>query len=93
MHIKAVVVIGDYETQANTINWYITVGTNDDPFTNTKFPPTVSVTPNTLNKWAKEVKIGAWGDTVSIVTASGTTKLVLGFAGIFASLFACGETN
>jgi hypothetical protein len=46
-----------------------------------------------LNKWAKEVKIGAWGDTVSIVTASGTTKLVLGFAGIFASLFACGETN
>ena len=50
MHIKAVVVIGDYETQANTINWYVTVGTNDDPFTNTKFPPTVSGTPTHIEQ-------------------------------------------
>ena len=57
MHVKVVLIIGDYETQANTQDWKLTVGNNPDPLLN----PQVFPLSGTSLTWATEVKVDAWG--------------------------------
>ena len=53
MHVKAVIILGDYGTKANTQDWILTVGDISDPMQN----PTIF----SSSVWATEVKVGAWG--------------------------------
>ena len=85
MHVKAVLMIGNYVTQANTKDWIITVGNNSNPNLNpTIFSSTI---------WARETKIGAWGQIVAIIRTTSTAPLQLGYVGVFASLYDCSITN
>ena len=78
MHVKAVLLIGDYGDPANTSDWILTVGDNVDPNLNPIIPSSSS--------WAKEVKVDAWGKFVAIIRKTATYPFVLGYVGVFASL-------
>ena len=51
MHVKVVVIIGDWLTKTNTQNWLLTVGDNPDPLLN---PIILS-----SSIWATEIKVDA----------------------------------
>jgi hypothetical protein len=57
MHVKVVLIIGDYLTKANTQDWILTVGYNPNPLLN----PQVFPSSGTSSIWAIEVKVDAWG--------------------------------
>jgi hypothetical protein len=57
MHVKIVLIIGDYKNKANTRDWILTVGDNPDPLLN----PQVYPISGTSTLWATEVKVGLWG--------------------------------
>jgi hypothetical protein len=39
MHVKVVLIIGDYSTKANTQDWKLTVGNNPNPLLNPQIFP------------------------------------------------------
>ena len=59
----------------------MTVGDNVDPNLNPIIPSSSS--------WAKEVKVDAWGKFVAIIRKTATYPFVLGYVGVFASLYDC----
>ena len=67
MHVKAVLMIGNYVTKANTQNWYITVGNNSNPILN----PTIF----SSSIWAREIKVDAWGQVVAIIRTTSNAPL------------------
>ena len=56
-HVKVVLIIGDYVTQANTQDWKLTVGNNPDPLLN----PQIFPLSGTSSTWAREVTVNALG--------------------------------
>ena len=81
MHVKAVLLIGDYVDKTNTQDWMLTVGDNVDPHLNPMILSSMT--------WATEVKVDAWGQFVAIIRTTGAKPLVLGYVGVFASLYDC----
>ena len=85
MHVKAVLLIGNYYTQANTRNWILTVGNNSDPILNQQI--------HESSVWAREIKVGAWGSVIAIIKTTSEAPLELAYVGVFASLHDCSTTN
>ena len=85
MHVKAVLLIGNYQTKANTRNWILTVGNYSDPILN----PTIF----SSSVWAREIKVGAWGSVIAIIKTTSEALLELAYVGVFASLYDCSITN
>ena len=59
MHVKAVLIIGDYVTKTNTQDWVLTVGHNSNPLLNPKIFDSSAwaiLNPTLATQvWAKEV--------------------------------------
>ena len=53
MHVKVVVIMGDWLTKTNTQDWELRVGDSPDPLLN---PIILS-----SSLWATEIKVDAWG--------------------------------
>jgi hypothetical protein len=81
LHVKAVLLIGDFVTKTNTQDWKLTVGDNADPLLNK------TILSSSL--WATEVKVGAWGQFVAIIRITKTGPLNLGYVAVFASPYDC----
>jgi hypothetical protein len=57
LHVKVVLIIGDYATKANTNDWKLTVGNNLNPLLNLQVFPVSG----TSSLWATEIKVCNWG--------------------------------
>ena len=77
MHVKAVLLIGDYANKENTMDWVLNVGDGENPLNNREILSS--------SVWAKEVKVDAWGRFVGISRITGDFPLVLGYVGVFAT--------
>jgi endonuclease/exonuclease/phosphatase family metal-dependent hydrolase len=53
MHVKVVLIIGDFNTKANTQDWKLTVGDDPNPLLN----PQIFPLSGTSSLWATEVKV------------------------------------
>ena len=86
MHVKSVLVIGDWNTLGTTLkDWKVTVGDNPDPLLNPEIL--------TSSSGGREVNVNAWGMYVAIIRTTDTTTLVLGYVGVFATAYDCSLTN
>jgi hypothetical protein len=81
MHVKVVVIIGDWLAKINTSDWVLKVGDNPNPLMN----PTIL----SSSLWATEIKVDAWGRFVSIIRRTDTNPLNLGYVGVFATPYDC----
>lgn len=87
MHVKSVLVIGDWKTSNDTLkNWQVTVGDNPDPVSN-------QIILDTNSSGGMEVHVNAWGIYVAIIRTTDTGTLVIGYVGVFASEYDCSLTN
>jgi hypothetical protein len=57
MHVKVVLIIGDYVNKVNTQDWKLTVGNDLNPLLN----PQVFPVSGTSSLWATEIKVCTWG--------------------------------
>ena len=85
MHVKAVLLMGDYNNKANTANWSLTVGDNSNPILNAVIISS--------SVWARDIKVGAWGQFVAIIRSTATSFLRLAYVGVFATAYDCNLTN
>jgi hypothetical protein len=83
MHVKAVLLIGDYANKENTMDWELNVGDDENPLNNRLI--------FSSSLWAKEFKVDAWGRFVGISRISGDFPLVLGYVGVFADIYDCNK--
>jgi hypothetical protein len=83
MHVKAVLLIGDYANKENTMDWVLNVGDDENPLNNREIL--------SFSVWARELKVDAWGRFVGISRISGDFPLVLGYVGVFADIYDCNK--
>ena len=88
-HVKAVLIVGNYNNKAQTYDWILKVGNYLDPISNTQIYPLLG----TSVEWAKEVKVDAWGQKVAIIRTTNSDFLSLGYVAVFATSFDCSIIN
>ena len=82
MHVKAVLIIGDWATSSTTLkDWVLTVGNNSNPLSNQTILSVYSRSEN--------VKVDSWGQNVAIIRKSATAALKIGYIAVFATKYDC----